>query len=49
MPGHVVAVEWPDRWLLAPETAVHVTIERTGGDTADRGQTWGQTRARPQV
>jgi tRNA threonylcarbamoyladenosine biosynthesis protein TsaE len=37
MPGHVVAVEWPDRWLSAPETAVRVTIERTGGDTRQIG------------
>ena len=46
MPGHVVAVEWPDRWLGAPEASVHVTIERTGGDTRQIGvRPGGQTRS----
>jgi tRNA threonylcarbamoyladenosine biosynthesis protein TsaE len=29
----VVAVEWPDRWLDAPDSAVRVSIAREGGDT----------------
>lgn len=27
----VLAVEWPDRWSTAPETAIHVVIEDQGG------------------
>ena len=32
MDGHVLAVEWPDRWRRAPALAVLVTIEPAGGD-----------------
>ncbi len=30
--GHVLAVEWPDRWRRAPPEAILVTIELAGGD-----------------
>jgi tRNA threonylcarbamoyladenosine biosynthesis protein TsaE len=32
-PGAVLAVEWPDRWLDAPETALLVRIERRQDDS----------------
>ncbi len=33
MEGSVLAVEWPDRWLRAPDDAVVVTIDVTGEAT----------------
>ncbi len=30
--GHVLAVEWPDRWRRAPRDAVRVTLEPLDGD-----------------
>ena len=33
MEGHVLAVEWPDRWTSPPGDAIDVTIEPAGGDT----------------
>jgi tRNA threonylcarbamoyladenosine biosynthesis protein TsaE len=32
MEGHVLAVEWPDRWRHAPSGAILVSIEPAGGD-----------------
>jgi tRNA threonylcarbamoyladenosine biosynthesis protein TsaE len=32
MEGHVLAVEWPDRWRHAPAGAILVSIEPAGGD-----------------
>ena len=32
MEGHVLAVEWPDRWRHAPPGAILVSIEPAGGD-----------------
>jgi tRNA threonylcarbamoyladenosine biosynthesis protein TsaE len=30
--GHVLAVEWPDRWRRAPADAITVALEPAGGD-----------------